>query len=160
MRCILRGSGEPQLTCCVIPLRGNIYAQHDEPLNAADAEYFDPGWMGAVELACSHTNRTIRLTAIAILKAIKSYPDMRHRHSRVALIEARLSAPQTPQALVQSAQQKSTGSETGRLRTFFYTECKKDVRKGRCKIIMAGHGTGAAEQRRPGYAGKTTLCIA
>ena len=94
-------------------IRGNIYAQHDEPLNAADAEYFDPGWMGAVEQACSHTNRTIRLTAIAILKAIKSAPDMRHRHSRVALIEARLSAPQTPQALVQSAQQKSTGSETG-----------------------------------------------
>lgn len=94
-------------------IRGNIYAQHDEPLNAADAEYFDPGWMGAVEQACSHTNRTIRLTAIAMLKTIKSDPDMRHRHSRVALIEARLSAPQIPQALVQSAQQKSTGPETG-----------------------------------------------
>lgn len=94
-------------------IRGNIYAQHDEPLNAADAEYFDPGWLSAVEQACSHTNRTIRLTAIAMLKAIKSDPDMRHRHSRVALIEARLSAPQTPQALVSSSQQKSTGSETG-----------------------------------------------
>ncbi|PLR35054.1 hypothetical protein CYR55_14230 [Chimaeribacter californicus] len=77
-------------------IRGNIYAQHDEPLGLRDAEYFDPGWLDAVADACRHTNKTIRLTALAVLQEIKSDTGMRHRHSRVALIEARLSAPQTP----------------------------------------------------------------
>lgn len=93
-------------------IRGNIYAQHDEPLGLFDAEYFDPGWLDAVADACRHTNKTIRLTALAVLQDIKSDTRMRHRHSRVALIEARLSAPQTPQEMVSSRQKKIPGSET------------------------------------------------
>ncbi|ECL4488952.1 helix-turn-helix domain-containing protein [Salmonella enterica] len=93
-------------------IRGNIYAQHDEPLGLFDAEYFDPGWLDVVADACRHTNRTIRLTALAVLQDIKSDTRMRHRHSRVALIEARLSAPQTPQEMVSSRQKKASGSET------------------------------------------------
>lgn len=93
-------------------IRGNIYAQHDEPLGLFDAEYFDPGWLDAVADACRHTNKTIRLTALAVLQDIKSDTGMRHRHSRVALIEARLSAPQTPQEMVPLRQKKNSGSET------------------------------------------------
>ncbi|WP_142418317.1 STY4528 family pathogenicity island replication protein [Citrobacter braakii] len=93
-------------------IRGNIYAQHDEPLGLFDAEYFDPGWLDAVADACRHTNKTIRLTALAVLQEIKSDTRMRHRHSRVALIEARLSAPQTPQEMVSSRQKKTPNSET------------------------------------------------
>lgn len=93
-------------------IRGNIYAQHDEPLGLFDAEYFDPGWLDAVADACRHTNKTIRLTALAVLQEIKSDTRMRHRHSRVALIEARLSAPQTPQDIVSSQQKKTPNSET------------------------------------------------
>lgn len=93
-------------------IRGNIYAQHDEPLNAADAEYFDPRWLDTVEKACSHTNKTVRLTAIGVLKSIRNDDSMRHRHSRVALTEARLAAPQTPAALAQSTLRKNTGAET------------------------------------------------
>ncbi|SLK04226.1 Helix-turn-helix domain-containing protein [Enterobacter sp. NFR05] len=93
-------------------IRGNIYAQHDEPLGLFDAEYFDPGWLDAVADACRHTNKTIRLTALAVLQDIKSDTRMRHRHSRVALIEARLSGPQTPQEMVLSRQKKILSSET------------------------------------------------
>lgn len=93
-------------------IRGNIYAQHDEPLGLFDAEYFDPGWLDAVADACRHTNKTIRLTALAVLQEIKSDTRMRHRHSRVALIEARLSTPQTPQEMVSSRQKKTPGPET------------------------------------------------
>lgn len=92
-------------------VRGNIYAQHDEPLNAADAEYFDPRWLDTVEKACSHTNKTVRLTAIGVLKSIRNDDSMRHRHSRVALTEARLAAPQTPAALAQSKHRNRTGTE-------------------------------------------------
>ncbi|HCL5285441.1 TPA: helix-turn-helix domain-containing protein [Salmonella enterica] len=93
-------------------IRGNIYAQHDEPLGLFDAEYFDPGWLDAVADACQHTNKTIRLTALAVLQDIKADTRMRHRHSRVALIEARLSTPQTPQEMVAAQKKKTLGSET------------------------------------------------
>ncbi len=93
-------------------IRGNIYAQHDEPLGLFDAEYFDPGWLDAVADACRHTNKTIRLTALAVLQDIKADTGMRHRHSRVALIEARLSASQTPQEMVSAQKKKTPGSET------------------------------------------------
>ncbi|MGT1662802.1 STY4528 family pathogenicity island replication protein, partial [Salmonella enterica subsp. enterica serovar Typhimurium] len=93
-------------------IRGNIYAQHDEPLGLFDAEYFDPGWLDAVADACRHSNKTIRLTALAVLQDIKSDTGMRHRHSRVALIEARLSVPQTPQEMAPLRQKKNSGSET------------------------------------------------
>ncbi|WP_411755087.1 STY4528 family pathogenicity island replication protein [Serratia sp. (in: enterobacteria)] len=93
-------------------VRGNIYAQHDEPLGLRDAEHFDPGWLDAVAQACQHGNKTIRLTALSVLSEIKQDTSMRHRHSRVALIEARLSSPQSPQELALRQQASLPGSET------------------------------------------------
>ncbi|CAI2038266.1 Uncharacterised protein [Serratia fonticola] len=93
-------------------VRGNIYAQHDEPLGLCDAEHFDPGWLDAVAQACQHGNKTIRLTALSVLSEIKQDTSMRHRHSRVALIEARLSSPQSPQELALRQQASLRGSET------------------------------------------------
>lgn len=87
-------------------IRGNIYAQHDEPLGVFECEYFDPSWLDTVAQACSHSNKTVRLTAIAVLQSIKTEKRMRHRHARVALIEARLSSPQTPQQMVTRKQKK------------------------------------------------------
>ncbi|HEJ9661900.1 TPA: STY4528 family pathogenicity island replication protein [Proteus mirabilis] len=92
-------------------IRGNIYAQHDEPLGVFECEYFDPSWLDTIAQACSHSNKTIRLTAIAILQSIKTEKRMRHRHARVALIEARLSSPQTPQQMVMEKQKKITSSK-------------------------------------------------
>lgn len=92
-------------------IRGNIYAQHDEPLGVFECEYFDPSWLDTIAQACSHSNKTIRLTAIAILQSIKTEKRMRHRHARVALIEARLSSPQTPQQMVMEKQKKTTSSK-------------------------------------------------
>lgn len=81
-------------------VRGNIYAQHDEPVGFRDAEYFDPGWLDTVAQACRHGNKSVRLTALAVLHDIKSDTAMRHRHSRIAIFEVRLSAPQTPKDIV------------------------------------------------------------
>ncbi|EOZ4985800.1 TPA: STY4528 family pathogenicity island replication protein [Proteus mirabilis] len=92
-------------------IRGNIYAQHDEPLGVFECEYFDPSWLDTIAQACSHSNKTIRLTAISILQSIKTEKRMRHRHARVALIEARLSSPQTPQQMVMEKQKKTTSSK-------------------------------------------------
>lgn len=92
-------------------IRGNIYAQHDEPLGVFECEYFDPSWLDTIAQACSHSNKTIRLTAISILQSIKTEKRMRHRHARVALIEARLSLPQTPQQMVMEKQKKTTSSK-------------------------------------------------
>ncbi|NBM53218.1 helix-turn-helix domain-containing protein [Proteus sp. G2669] len=92
-------------------IRGNIYAQHDEPLGVFECEYFDPSWLDTVAQACSHSNKTVRLTAIAVLQSIKTEKLMRHRHARVALIEARLSSPQTPQQMVTEKQKKTTSSK-------------------------------------------------
>lgn len=92
-------------------IRGNIYAQHDEPLGVFECEYFDPSWLDTIAQACSHSNKTIRLTAIAILQSIKTEKRMRHRHARVALIEERLSSPQTPQQMVMEKQKKTTSSK-------------------------------------------------
>ncbi|CAI1912411.1 Uncharacterised protein [Serratia entomophila] len=93
-------------------VRGNIYAQHDEPLGLRDTEHFDPGWLDAVAQACQHGNKTIRLTALSVLNEIKQDTSMRHRHSRIALIEARLSSPQSPQELALRQQAFLPGSET------------------------------------------------
>lgn len=93
-------------------VRGNIYAQHDEPLGLRDAEHFDPGWLDVVAHACQHGNKTIRLTALSVLGEIKQDTSMRHRHLRIALIEARLSSPQSPQELVLRQQASLPGSET------------------------------------------------
>ncbi|MGL4858659.1 MAG: STY4528 family pathogenicity island replication protein [Enterobacteriaceae bacterium] len=93
-------------------VRGNIYAQHDEPLGLRDAEHFDPGWLDVVAQACQHDSKTIRLTALSILGEIKQEISMRHRHSRIALIESRLSFPQSPQEFaLQQKELLSPGSE-------------------------------------------------
>lgn len=92
-------------------IRGNIYAQHDERLGVFECEYFDPSWLDTVAQACSHSNKTVRLTAIAVLQSIKTEKRMRHRHARVVLIEARLSSPQTPQQMVTKKQKKTISSK-------------------------------------------------
>ena len=101
-------------------VRGNIYAQHDEPLGLCDAEHFDPGWLDAVAQACQHGNKTIRLTALSVLSEIKQDTSMRHRYSRIVLIEARLSSPQSPQdlALRQQVSLPGSVSELGQKKPF------------------------------------------
>ncbi|MBA3210851.1 helix-turn-helix domain-containing protein [Salmonella enterica] len=71
-------------------VRGNIYAQHDEPLSARDAEIFDPGWLDMVADACRHKSRAVNETAWQLLTSIQDDPMMRHRHSRVTMIAERL----------------------------------------------------------------------
>lgn len=85
-------------------VRGNIYAQHDEPLGYRDAETFDPGWLTLVEESCLSKNKAVRMTALAVVNDILQDPGMRHRHSRLALIENRLSAPTTPEQMVRCRQ--------------------------------------------------------
>jgi len=80
-------------------VRGNIYAQHDEPLSAHDAETLDPTWLDAVAAACEHKNRTVSQTAWSVLNAIQNDPTMRHQHSQMTAIAERLGAPQTPQQM-------------------------------------------------------------
>lgn len=128
-------------------IRGNIYAQHDEPLGLFDAEYLDPGWLDAVADACRHANKTIRLTALAVLQEIKSDTRMRHRHSRVALIEARLSAPQTPQELLSSRQKKTPGSETEPGQNLRSSESELSVLKG---DILPGSDSELSQKSRDG----------
>ncbi|MCP9269655.1 STY4528 family pathogenicity island replication protein [Xenorhabdus sp. XENO-1] len=81
-------------------VRGNIYAQHDEPLTCRDAEILDPHWLDTVAEACRSKNRTISQTAWDVLTDIKDDPLMRHRHSHIRLLEERLNAVQTPQQRV------------------------------------------------------------
>ncbi|WP_413715906.1 helix-turn-helix domain-containing protein [Serratia ureilytica] len=81
-------------------VRGNIYAQHDEPLSARDAETLDPTWLDTVAQACRHKNRMVSQTAWAALSDIQHDPSMRHQHSQLAAIAERLGAPQTPQQMV------------------------------------------------------------
>lgn len=76
-------------------VRGNIYAQHDEPLTFSDAETLDPRFLDTVADACLSKNRTISQTARAVLDDIKNDPTMRHYRSHLALIESRLGHPQT-----------------------------------------------------------------
>jgi hypothetical protein len=80
-------------------VRGNIYAQHDEPLSARDAETLDPTWLDTVAAACRHKNRTVSQTAWAVFSDIQHDPSMRHQHSQQAAIAERLGAPQTPQQM-------------------------------------------------------------
>ncbi|URL16126.1 STY4528 family pathogenicity island replication protein [Pantoea ananatis] len=84
-------------------VRGNIYAQHDEPLGYRDAETFDPGWLTLVEQSCQSKNKSVRMTALAIVNDILLDKSMRHRHSRLALIESRLNAPSTPLAMMRKS---------------------------------------------------------
>ncbi|MDC9615876.1 STY4528 family pathogenicity island replication protein [Xenorhabdus khoisanae] len=89
-------------------VRGNIYAQHDEPLTCRDAEILDPHWLDTVSEACRSKNHTISQTAWDVLTDIKDDPLMRHRHSHIRLLEERLNAVQTPQ---QSVMRQKLGSE-------------------------------------------------
>lgn len=81
-------------------VRGNIYAQHDEPLGYRDAEAFDPGWLTLVEQNCQSKNKSVRITALSIVNDILQDTGMRHRHSRLALIESRLNFQSTPLAMI------------------------------------------------------------
>ncbi|MCG8709793.1 helix-turn-helix domain-containing protein [Brenneria sp. 4F2] len=80
-------------------VRGNIYAQHDEPLSARDAETLDPTWLDTLAAACEHKNRTVNQTAWSVLSDIQNDPTMRHQHSQMAAIVERLGSPQTPQQM-------------------------------------------------------------
>lgn len=94
-------------------VRGNIYAQHDEPLGYRDAETFDPGWLKLVEESCLSRNKAVRMTALAVVNDILQDPGMRHRHSRLALIESRLSAPSTPRQMVSHRRAVNRSPESG-----------------------------------------------
>ncbi len=94
-------------------VRGNIYAQHDEPLGYRDAETFDPGWLTLLEESCQNRNKAVRMTALAVVNDILQDPGMRHRHSRLALIESRLSAPSTPQQMVCNRQAVTRSPDSG-----------------------------------------------
>ncbi len=93
-------------------VRGNIYAQHDEPLTFHDAEALDPSWLDTVGEACRHKNQAISQTAWAVLMEIKDDPMMRHRRSRIALLENRLGQVQTPQQMAALQAACLPGSET------------------------------------------------
>lgn len=75
-------------------VRGNIYAQHDEPLTFRDAESLDPRFLDVVADACLSKNRTVSQTARGVLDEIKTDPTMRHYHSHLSLLENRLGRPQ------------------------------------------------------------------
>ncbi|WP_097756946.1 STY4528 family pathogenicity island replication protein [Escherichia coli] len=77
-------------------VRGNIYAQHDEPLTFCDAEAMDPRYLDMVAEACMSRNRTISQTARDILGEIKNDLGMRHYHSHIRQLEARIGSAQTP----------------------------------------------------------------
>lgn len=87
-------------------VRGNIYAQHDEPLSARDAETLDPTWLDTVAMGCAHKNRTVSQTAWSVLSDIQHDPTMRHQHSQMAAIAERLGSPQTPQQMAVRVSQR------------------------------------------------------
>ncbi|MFW5393149.1 STY4528 family pathogenicity island replication protein [Yersinia sp. 2544 StPb PI] len=91
-------------------VRGNIYAQHDEPLSCRDAETFDPGWLDLVASGCQHRNKAVRMTALAVLADIRNDLTMRHRHSRLAMIESRLGSASTPQQMASLRRAYQPGS--------------------------------------------------
>ncbi|EBR2745230.1 helix-turn-helix domain-containing protein [Salmonella enterica] len=97
-------------------VRGNIYAQHDEPLSAKDAEMFDPGWLDMVGKACQHKYREVRDTACRVLDGILDDPMMRHRHSRMTEIAERLSRPSTAIEVARIQQSPGTGLSPARLK--------------------------------------------
>ncbi|CDH22425.1 STY4528 family pathogenicity island replication protein [Xenorhabdus nematophila] len=115
-------------------VRGNIYAQHDEPLTCRDAEILDPHWLDTVAEACRSKNRTISQTARDVLTDIKEDPLMRHRHSHIRLLEERLNAVQTPQQRVmrQSLQQEDHQSELRKIKPGSETELSQS--KGQAEL--------------------------
>lgn len=97
-------------------VRGNIYAQHDEPLTFADAETFDPHWLKTVAEACLSNNRTISTTAKTIISEIRLDPTMNHHRSHLQMIEARLGSALSPDDLTRRASfaqvENSPGSDS------------------------------------------------
>lgn len=93
-------------------VRGNIYMLHDEPVNAFDAETLDPRWMDVLEKSCHHKNKSVRCVARAALATLKTDPSMRHQHTRMQLIEQRLSGIQTPEALANRQRRILNGQES------------------------------------------------
>lgn len=97
-------------------VRGNIYAQHDEPLTFADAETFDPHWLKTVAEACLSNNRTISTTAKTIISEIRLDPTMNHHRSHLQMIEARLGSVLSPDDLTRRASfaqvENSPGSDS------------------------------------------------
>ncbi|UCB33463.1 Helix-turn-helix domain protein (plasmid) [Duffyella gerundensis] len=93
-------------------IRGNIYAQHDEPLTFADAELLDPRWLQTVAEACFSINKTISQTAKAIINDVCLDPAMRHHRSHLAAIESRLGSVQDPAEMKKRMQVKHPGSES------------------------------------------------
>ncbi len=91
-------------------VRGNIYAQHDEPLSARDAETLDPTWLDTVAMGCAHKNRTVSQTAWLVLSDIQNDPTMRHQHSQMAAITERLGSPQTPQQMAARVSKRQDNS--------------------------------------------------
>ncbi|EBK4665424.1 helix-turn-helix domain-containing protein [Salmonella enterica] len=94
-------------------VRGNIYAQHDEPLSAKDAETFDPGWLEMVGKACGHKYREVSETAWRVLEGILDDQMMRHRHSRLTEIAERFTRPSTVRDVARIQQQKQQSPESG-----------------------------------------------
>ncbi|EAA8668616.1 STY4528 family pathogenicity island replication protein [Salmonella enterica] len=95
-------------------VRGNIYAQHDEPLSAKDAEVFDPGWLEMLGRACGHKYREVSETAWRVLEGILGDPMMRHRHSRLTEIAERLTRPSTARDVARIQQSPANGLSPGR----------------------------------------------
>lgn len=99
-------------------VRGNIYAQHDEPLTAYDADELDPLWLDVVTASCQHKNKTISMTARNLVSEICHDPTMRHYHSHLAQMASRLDAPQTPQQMARHiAATLSPATEPGQKQT-------------------------------------------
>lgn len=99
-------------------VRGNIYAQHDEPLTAYDADELDPLWLDVVTASCQHKNKTISTTARNLVSEIRHDPTMRHYHSHLAQMASRLDAPQTPQQMARHvAATLSSATEPGQKQT-------------------------------------------
>lgn len=94
-------------------VRGNIYAQHDEPLSFADAETFDPHWLKTVAEACLSSNRTISTTAKTIISEIRLDPAMHHHRSYLQIIEGRLGSAQSPDELTCRAAVGQSGRSPG-----------------------------------------------
>ncbi|MEW5291539.1 STY4528 family pathogenicity island replication protein [Erwinia papayae] len=93
-------------------VRGNIYAQHDEPLTFSDAEAFDPRFLDTVADACLSKNKAISQTAVSILDEIKADPTMRHYRGHISLLESRLGSPQDGRQMVARQKASELSSET------------------------------------------------
>ena len=94
-------------------VRGNIYAQHDEPLTFRDAESLDPRFLDVVADASLSKNRTVSQTARDVLDEIKADPTMRHYHSHLSLLETRLGRPQNASQLASRQRSALASSEPG-----------------------------------------------